>query len=98
MPVRKITKLLFSANDEQCAQGLRLISRTLGTDSVHNRRPDDYQEKRDALAERNCEEQLLKLVASDNEVYRELAADALGAWLGDDSLEILLSLTQVGWI
>jgi len=94
MPVRTITRLLMSDNVELCAKGLRLLSRSLGTDSVTGEPPADYDDKRARLAEKGAEERLLELAASEDVVYRELAAAALGAWMGDKAYEVLIKLCE----
>lgn len=94
MPVRKIQLLVMSDNSEMCAKGLRLLTRTLGTDSVTNERPNDYAQKRAELAEKGAQDRLLALVAAEDEAHRELAAAALGAWLGDAAYEALIKASH----
>jgi len=74
------------------ANGLRRLTKYLGTDAVHNRRPEDFPARRAALAD--LEPRLLELAQSTDDVLRELAADALGAFLGDAPLQRLLALAQ----
>lgn len=81
-----------SADADACARGLRRITQLLGTDSVHGQRPVDWQARRDELAE--LEPRFHALAQSENEVLRELTADLLGAWLGDEALADLLVLAR----
>ncbi len=74
------------------ANGLRRLARFLGADSVDNRRPADFASRREQLAD--LEPRLLELAESADDVLRELAADALGAFLGDAALQRLLVLAQ----
>lgn len=74
------------------ANGLRRMIRWLSSDTVTNKRPVDFDQRRAELAD--LEQKLLDLSASDNEVLRELASDALGAFLGDAALDRLLVLAQ----
>lgn len=76
------------------ANGLRRLTRYLGEDSVANRRPADFAARRAELAD--LEPRLLALSQSADEVLRELAADALAAFLGDAALQRLLALAQDG--
>lgn len=74
------------------ANGLRRLVRYLGADSVGNKRPADFAERRRQLED--LEPRLLELANNDDEMLRELAADALGAFLGDLALVRLLQLAQ----
>lgn len=81
-----------SIDPDACARGLRRVTQLLATDSVHGRRPDDWQAQRDALIE--LEPRFLELAQSPDDVLRELVADLLGAWLGDAALAALLILAR----
>ena len=87
-----IRRDLGLADADIVANGLRRVARHLGADSVRNERPADFAERRAQLAD--IEPRLLELSRSEDEVLRELAADALGAFLGDAALQRLLELAQ----
>ncbi len=74
------------------ANGLRRLVRWLSPDTVTNQRPAEFAQRRAELAD--LEPRLLELSASPDAVLRELASDALGAFLGDAALERLLLLAQ----
>lgn len=90
MSLASLQRELASQDPDACAHGLRRVVRYCGADSVHERRPDDLERRRAALGD--IEPRLLELAASTDEVLRELAADALGAWLGDRALDALIAL------
>lgn len=94
MSVRKIHRLCFSDNVELCAKGLREATRTLGTDSVTNKRPADYDEIRADLAEKGLLARLLELSASEESVLRELSIATLGNWGGDEAKAAILKATE----
>ena len=81
-----------SADAEACARGLRRVTQLLATDSVHGQPPADWQARRDELQE--LEPRFHELATAENEVLRELVADLLGAWLGDEALRLLLVLAR----
>ena len=83
-----------SADADACARGLRRVTQMLATDSVHGKRPADWQAQRDALAE--LEPRFLELATGADDVLRELVADLLGAWLGDAARNALLVLARDG--
>lgn len=83
---------LRSPDVETQARGLRRIFQQLGTDSLTGQPPADWQQQRDALTE--AEPRMLELAESPDDTVRELAADALSAWLGPHALEKLLILAR----
>ncbi len=87
-----ILREVRSADGDACARGLRRVTQLLATDSVHGKRPADWQAQRDALAE--LEPRFLELAQSSDAVLRELTADLLGSWLGDAALAALLVLAR----
>ncbi len=87
-----ILREVRSADPDVCARGLRRVTQILATDSVHGRRPHDWQVHRDGLLE--LEPRFLELAHSTDDVLRELTADLLGAWLGDAALAALLILAR----
>jgi len=89
---RQIRREIASDDVETCAKGLRRLAQLLGTDSLSNLRPSDWQEKRDELAD--LQPRIMQLTGSAEEMLRELSADALGGWLGDEALEALLILAR----
>ena len=94
MQVRKVVRLCFSDNEEMCTKGLRDLARGLGTDSVTNELPADYQDNRAELADKGVEPRLLELAVSENPVYRELAVAALGTWLGDAARDAVVTACE----
>lgn len=87
-----ILRELRSPDAEVVARGLRRVAHDLGTDSLEGKRPADWEKRREALAE--AEPRILELASSEDETLRELAADALGGWLGDAALAALLVLAR----
>lgn len=92
MSVAVIRRELAADDVDTRARGLRRLSLYCGSSSVDNRRPADFAERRQSLAD--CEANLFDFARGEDEVMRELAADALGAWLGDQALAVLLELTS----
>lgn len=81
---------LLAADPNAVANGLRRVVRHCGSDSVHEKRPTDFAERKAALAD--LEPRILELSRHEDETLRELAADALGAWLGEPAMNRLLEL------
>lgn len=94
MPMRTIWRELSSDNREMRMRGLRRLTRALGTDSETGEDASDREQKRETLCDKGCEALLLQLSASDEPAERELAADALAAWRGDNALQRLLKMTE----
>lgn len=94
MASRVTVRALFSEHPDAICKALRELARGLGADSVHDRRPEDYDDKRAAFAEHDCEARLLELSRNDDDAVRELAADALGVWGGEAARERLIKLCQ----
>ena len=90
MSLASLKRELASTDPDACASGLRRLTRYCGTDSVTEQRPPDIAQRRAELGD--VEPRLLELAQSPDEVLRELAADALGAWLGAAALETLMTL------
>ena len=91
MSTPAIIRELFADRPEVVARGLRRLARWCGTDAESGKRPEDFESRRQELLERDCEARLLGLAAGDDDVLRELAMDALGAFAGDAALEALLT-------
>lgn len=91
MSTALIRRDLAMADPDLVANGLRRIVRWLGTDS-ENRRPADFASRRAELAD--LEDRIVALSESPDDVVRELAADALFAFLGDRALGRLIALSQ----
>ncbi len=92
MSIPAIRRDLASRDAETLAQGLRRLVHRLATDAVTDAPPADYAEVKAVLGE--LEPKLLDLSHHDDDAVRELAADALGVWLGDATQARLLELTQ----
>lgn len=92
MTANLIRRDLALTNADLIANGLRRLAHHLGADSVTNKRPADFATRRSALAD--LEDRVIELSHSEDEVLRELAADALGAMLGDAALPRLITLAQ----
>jgi len=90
MSLASLQRELASNDPDACASGLRRLTKFCGTDSVTEQRPADLALRRARLGD--VEPRLLQLAHHEDEVLRELAADALGAWLGDAALEALITL------
>jgi HEAT repeat protein len=93
MSAALIRRDMALSDPDLVAQGLRRIVRWLGTDAEH-RRPAEFAERKAELAD--LEPRLLQLSEHEDDVLRELAADALGAWQGEAALERLIALAQDG--
>ncbi|MBI5610003.1 MAG: HEAT repeat domain-containing protein [Deltaproteobacteria bacterium] len=91
MSTTLIRRDLALSDPDLVAQGLRRLSRWLGTDN-NNVRPPDFAERRRELAD--LESRLIDLSRSEDDMVRELATDALGAFLGDTAVERLVDLAQ----
>lgn len=83
---------LAMTDPDLVANGLRRLVRWLSPDTHTNQRPADFAERRQQIAD--LEPRLIELSQSEDEVLRELAADALAAFLGAAALERLLLLGQ----
>ncbi len=92
MSFSAIRRDLQSSDPERLAQGLRRLTKQLAPDAISDQRPTDWQQRKAALAD--MEPSLLKLAESEDEVVRELATDALGAWHGDAAFLRVLALTE----
>lgn len=86
-----IRRELAREDPDLICQGLRRLARWLGADS-DDQRPADFVARKAALSD--LEPRVLGLSSHTHNEVRELAADALGAWLGDAALERLLQLTE----
>lgn len=92
MSAALIHRDLAMTDPDLVANGLRRVVRWLSPDSHSNQRPADFAERRAQIAD--LEGRLVELAHSEDDVLRELAADALAALLGDAALERLLQLAQ----
>lgn len=93
MSAALIRRDLALSDPDLVAQGLRRLVRWLGTDA-DNRRPAEFDARKSELAD--LETRLLALSAHEDDVLRELSADALGAWQGEAALHRLIELAQDG--
>lgn len=80
------------ADADLVANGLRRLIRHLGGDAEKDARPADFAERKQQLID--LEPRLIELSRSEDDVLRELAADALGSFLGDAARDRLLALAQ----
>lgn len=88
-----IRRELAREDPDLICQGLRRLTRWLGANS-DDERPADFAERKAALTDQ--EPRLLALSSHTHDEVRELATDALGAYLGDAALQRLLALTEDG--
>jgi HEAT repeat protein len=91
MSTTLIRRDLALSDPDLVAQGLRRLARWLGTDT-NNVRPAEFSQRRAELLD--LEPRLLELSRSQDDMVRELATDALGAFLGDAAVARLVELAE----